>query len=212
MMSNNLDHQYENTISKYKNMSEMPPEDLFKLREIKAYKISSEVNEKGLRDSVVEAVHGIKNLELTNNVFQGNLENINNEMNQNSYYFNNQITYLNNLYLEQIIKTYDELKNQNIKIIEKEFKLKEQDKLLTGLKNSNIIHKEKINQQDIILNEHQHNLMDCLDKVKEYYKEVNELKNCLKEENDKINKLENKNEKEINEIKIQAKQNLGKIN
>ena len=211
-MSNNLDHQYENTISKYKNMSEMPPEDLFKLREIKAYKISSEVNEKGLRDSVVEAVHGIKNLELTNNVFQGNLENINNEMNQNSYYFNNQITYLNNLYLEQIIKTYDELKNQNIKIIEKEFKLKEQDKLLTGLKNSNIIHKEKINQQDIILNEHQHNLMDCLDKVKEYYKEVNELKNCLKEENDKINKLENKNEKELNEIKIQAKQNLGKIN
>ena len=169
-MSNNLDHQYENTISKYKNMSEMPPEDLFKLREIKAYKISSEVNEKGLRDSVVEAVHGIKNLELTNNVFQGNLENINNEMNQNSYYFNNQITYLNNLYLEQIIKTYDELKNQNIKIIEKEFKLKEQDKLLTGLKNSNIIHKEKINQQDIILNEHQHNLMDCLDKVKEHYK------------------------------------------
>ena len=54
--------------------------------------------------------------------------------------------------------------------MEKEFKLKEQDKLLTGLKNSNIIHKEKINQQDIILNEHQHNLMDCLDKVKEYYK------------------------------------------
>ena len=99
-MSNNLDQQNENTISKYKNMSEMPPEDLFKLREIKAYKISSEVNEKVLRDSVVEAVHGIKNLELTNNVFQGNLENINNEINQNSYYFNNQITYLNNLYLE----------------------------------------------------------------------------------------------------------------
>lgn len=64
-------------------------------------------------------------------------------MNQNSYYFNNQITHLNYLYLEQNTKTYDELKNQNIKIIEKEFKLKEQDKLLTGLANSNIIHKEK---------------------------------------------------------------------
>ena len=169
-MCNNIYQQNENIISKYKNVSEISPEDLFKLREIKAYKKSSEVNEKGLRDSVVEAVRGIKNLELTNNVFQGNLENVNNEINQNSYYFNNQITHLNYLYLEQNTKTYDELKNQNIKIIEKEFKLKEQDKLLTGLKNSNIIHKEKINQQDIILNEHQHNLMDCLDKVKRYYK------------------------------------------
>ena len=125
---------------------------------------------------------------------------------------NNQISNLNNLYLQQFNKTNDELKNQNVKLIENEIKLNEQEKTLINLTNSNKIQREILHEYDILLNVQQYKLMNCLENVKGFYKEANELKNNLIEEDKKINQLAFKNENEINEVRKQCKEGLEKIN
>jgi chromosome segregation ATPase len=106
----------------------------------------------------------------------------------------------------------DEFKNQNAKIIENEVKLNEQQHTLTLLTKSNDIQREIIQKHDAVLNEHQNMLMNCIENVKGLYQETNEIRNNLIEEDKKINQLALKNEAEINEIRVQCKEGLEKVN
>jgi len=124
----------------------------------------------------------------------------------------NQIANINNNYKQSQSEIIDKLNNQKAKITQNEVKINKHEKTLNLLTESNIKQLEKIKEHSIILNRHQDMLMNCIEYVKELYKEADELKYNLVEEDKKINELSIKNEAEIDEIRQQCKQGLDKVN
>ena len=159
-----------------------------------------------------EIIDTNKNMNAGFNNIKDDIKDVRKKIQSNNYYWGNQISNLNNMYFEQFGKIDDELKNQKVKLVENENKLKKYEKTLVLFSISNAKQKERIKEHEIILNKHQENLMNCIKNVKGLYQQANELRYNLMEENKKINEIAKKNDFEINEIKIQCQKGLEKVN
>ena len=63
-----------------------------------------------------------------------------------------------------------------------------------------------------MLNKHQESIMNCMENVKNLYKEANELKDNLLLEDKKLNDYAQKNDIQIEQLKNQSQEQINKIN
>jgi chromosome segregation ATPase len=109
-------------------------------------------------------------------------------------------------------KINDELKNQNAKIIQNEVMVNNHEKILNNLYQSNEKQKDLITKHEIIINRQQDSIMNCIQNVKDLYKEANEIKHNLLEENSKLNAFCQKNNVEIEGLKKVCQDEINKVN
>ena len=110
------------------------------------------------------------------NNLKGDIKDVRNEMNHNIFNINSDIKNLNQKIDIQNSKINDELKNQNAKIVENEVALKYHEKILNNLYETNEKQRDLITQHEKIIDQHQHSIMNCIENVKDLYKETNEIK------------------------------------
>ena len=146
------------------------------------------------------------------NNLKGDIKDVKNEMNHNIFNINSDIKHLNEKMDLQNSKINDELKNQNAKIIENEIMVKNHEKIINNLYESNEKQRDLITKHEIIINKHQDSIMNCIENVKGLYKETNELKYNLLEENKKLNEYCQKNNVEIESLKKVCQDEINKVN
>ena len=130
-----------------------------------------------------------KNLYLVHKEAKEDIKDLRNEMNQNIHYIKSDIKDLNNKIDIQNNKINEELKVQNSRIIANEVKITYHEKMLYSLCQSNEKQKDIIHEHDIKLNEHQNNILSCMENVKHLYQESQELKINLISESKKLDEL-----------------------
>ena len=101
-------------------------------------------------------------MDLGFNNIKEDIKDIRKEIQQNSFYINNQINDLKIYIIDnrQFGKINEEFNNQNAKTIQNQIKLNENLKALNLLIESNIKQKEKINDYEFILNKNKDYIID----------------------------------------------------
>ena len=133
-------------------------------------------------------------------------------MNHNIFNINSDIKNLNQKIDIQNSKINDELKNQNAKIVENEVTIKYHEKILNNLYETNEKQRDLIFKHEKIIDQHQHSIMNCIENVKDLYKETKEIKENLICENKKLNDYCQKNNLEIEGLKKEYQKEIDKIN
>ena len=153
-----------------------------------------------------------KNMGVLFTDIKGEIKDVKNEMNINIFSVQSDIKNLNEKMNVQNSKINDELKNQNAKIIQNEVMVNNHEKILNNLYQSNEKQRDLITKHEIIINRQQDSIMNCIENVKDLYKEANEIKQNLLKENSKLNEFCQKNNVEIEGLKRICQDEINKVN